>query len=87
MLLSEIGSKPNWHLKILSADDSVCNEIQKSSNTNRTNAITPAQTKLHEKTHFTNALNGSAQKNLLGMSFIILFISKNSRALCVIDGL
>lgn len=56
-----IGNKT----KILSADDTVCNENQKSSNARTiTNQLT--QPKTHEKAHFSNALNGSAQKNALG---------------------
>ncbi|KAM3961534.1 histone acetyltransferase Tip60 isoform 3-T3 [Aphomia sociella] len=47
-------------------NDTVCTESQKSnsiSNSNRTIVNQPIQPKLPEKTHFSNALNGSAHKN------------------------
>ncbi|XP_028027424.1 histone acetyltransferase Tip60 isoform X3 [Bombyx mandarina] len=47
-------------------NDTVCNENQKSSNARTiTNQLT--QPKTHEKAHFSNALNGSAQKNALAV--------------------
>lgn len=61
---------------VLLADDSVCNESQKSSsNTHRaTNVNQPTQPKIPEKAHPSNALNGSNQKNAHGMfSFITIY--------------
>lgn len=65
----------------MSADETVCNDSQKSSINSSRHTIVPQQTpivqstppKLPEKTHL-NALNGSAQKNALGMLKFHLFV-------------
>lgn len=65
---------------IFSADDTVCNESQKSSTipsrpTIPNQQVQPSlpQPKVHEKAHL-NALNGSTPKNALGtLKFMIQF--------------
>lgn len=59
----------------LSADDSVCNEIQKAINNSHVNIVNPpSQHKSHEKVNLNHALNGSAHKTTPGMFSVLLFL-------------
>lgn len=64
-----------FKIETLSADETVCNESQKSSTNSRTPIVNPPSQPRSERTHLVNTPhNGAAHRNSVGMLLFFLFL-------------